>query len=118
LQCLTKWFTIEDVRKLDGVMARDFRSHPPGHPRRLVPGSARISYVAASLPMSLTGFCKHVRVLEKSGLVRRTRHGRENTLELNALPLREVAGWVLRYQHFWDARLDRLEKFFTTEKEK
>ena len=62
--------------------------------------------------MSLTGFCKHVRVLEKAGLVRRIRHGRENTLELFAEPLREVAQWILPYREFWTARLDRLESFF------
>ena len=46
--------------------------------------------------MSLTGVCKHVRVLERAGLVRRTRKGRENTLELSAEPLRDVARWVSR----------------------
>src|SRR5579863_5705502 len=43
---------------------------------RLARGSARVSDLAAPFPMSLTGFCKHVRILERAGLVRRTRHGR------------------------------------------
>jgi DNA-binding MarR family transcriptional regulator len=55
--------------------------------------------------MTLTGFCKHVKVLEQAGLVRRTRHGRDNTLELSAEPLRELAQWVLKYETFWNARL-------------
>jgi DNA-binding transcriptional ArsR family regulator len=84
---------------------------------RLARGPARISDVAAPFAMSLTGFCKHVRVLEQARLVRRTRRGRENTLELSPEPLREVARWILRYEQFWNARLDRLEKFFTNEKE-
>jgi DNA-binding transcriptional ArsR family regulator len=62
--------------------------------------------------MSLTGFCKHVRILERAGLVRRKRRGRENTLRLQAEALREVAEWVLQYREFWTARLDRLEQFF------
>lgn len=68
--------------------------------------------------MSLTGFCKHVRVLERAKLVRRTRHGRENTLTLTPEPLREMAQWALRYEQFWTARLDRLEDFFAAKKEK
>jgi predicted MarR family transcription regulator len=68
--------------------------------------------------MSLTGFCKHVRVLENAGLVRRTRQGRENTLQLSAQPLREVARWVSTYERFWNARLDRLEEFFVKKQER
>jgi len=83
---------------------------------RLARGPARISDVAAPFPMSLTGFCKHVRVLERAGLVRRTRKGRENTLELSAEPLRDVARWISTYERFWNARLDRLEGFFTDKK--
>jgi len=85
---------------------------------RLARGPARISDIAAPFPMSLTGFCKHVRVLERAGLVRRTHRGRENTLELTAEPLREVARWVSQYERFWNARLDRLEEFFAAKKEK
>ena len=68
--------------------------------------------------MSLTGVCKHVRILERAGLVRRTRHGRENTLELSPEPLRDVARWIARYERFWNARLDRLEGFFAARKGK
>jgi DNA-binding transcriptional ArsR family regulator len=85
---------------------------------RLALGSARISDVAEPFSMSLTGFCKHVRVLERAGLVRRTRHGRDNTLELRPGPLRDVARWILKYEQFWNARLDRLEKYFAMPKEK
>jgi DNA-binding transcriptional ArsR family regulator len=79
---------------------------------RLARGPARISDVAKPFSMSLTGFCKHVRVLERAGLVRRTRHGRNNTLELSPEPLRDVAQWILKYEQFWNERLDRLETFF------
>jgi DNA-binding transcriptional ArsR family regulator len=85
---------------------------------RLAHGPARISDVAAPFSMSLTGFCKHVRVLERAGLVRRTRQGRENTLQLSAQPLREVARWVSKYGQFWNTRLDRLEGFFAAKQEK
>jgi DNA-binding transcriptional ArsR family regulator len=85
---------------------------------RLSKGPARISDVALEFPMSLTGVCKHVRILERSGLVRRTREGRENTLALSAAPLREVARWLLEYQPFGETRMDRLERFFADKKER
>jgi DNA-binding transcriptional ArsR family regulator len=85
---------------------------------RLAQGPARISDIAEPFSMTLTGFCKHVRVLERARLVRRTRHGRDNTLELSLEPLREVAQWILKYEQFWNSRLDRLEAFFARQKEK
>lgn len=85
---------------------------------RLARGPATISDVAEPFPMSLTGFCKHVKVLERAGLVRRTRRGRENTLQLTPKPLRDVAKWTLQYEQFWSERLDRMEKFFAQQKEK
>ena len=85
---------------------------------RLAHGPARISDVAAPFSMSLTGVCKHVRVLERAGLVWRTRHGRENTLDLSAEPLRDVARWISRYERFWNVRLDRLQGFFAAKQEK
>jgi DNA-binding transcriptional ArsR family regulator len=85
---------------------------------RLARGPARISDVARPFSMSLTGVCKHVRVLERAGLVRRTRKGRDNTLELSADPLRDVARWISKYERFWNTRLDRLEGFFAAKQEK
>jgi DNA-binding transcriptional ArsR family regulator len=85
---------------------------------RLARGRARISDVAMPFPMSLTGFCKHVRVLERAGLIRRTRLGRENMLELSPEPLRDVARWVMNYERFWETRLVRLEEFFNAKKER
>ena len=85
---------------------------------RLARGPARISDVARPFSMSLTGVCKHVRVLERAGLVRRTRQGRENTLALSGEPLRDVARWILKYEGFWNASLDRLEAFFSAKQEK
>ena len=80
---------------------------------RLARGPARITDVAAPFPMSLAAVSKHVKVLEHAGLVRRTRQGREHTLELEAAPLREVASWARQYEQYWNERLDRLEAYFT-----
>jgi DNA-binding transcriptional ArsR family regulator len=79
---------------------------------RLARGPARITDIAEPFAMSLAAVSKHVKVLELAGLVRRTRQGREHTLELDAAPLREVASWAGRYEQYWIERLDRLEEFF------
>ena len=79
---------------------------------RLARGPARITDVAQPFAMSLAAVSKHVKVLEHAGLVRRTRQGREHTLELEPSPLREVASWAARYDQYWTERLDRLEDYF------
>ena len=79
---------------------------------RLTRGPARVTDVAEPFEMSLAGVSKHVRMLERAGLVRRARRGREHTLTLDARPLRQVARWTSGYEQFWTERLDRLEAFF------
>ncbi len=78
---------------------------------RLTRGPARISDVAAPFAMSLAAVSKHVKVLERAGLVRRSQQGREHTVELDAAPLRAVAQYGSRFERHWHERLDRLEAF-------
>jgi DNA-binding transcriptional ArsR family regulator len=79
---------------------------------QLARGPARVTDVAAPFAMSLNGISKHLKVLEKAGVVRREVRGREHLLALDARPLREVARWAHRYERYWTERLDRLEAFF------
>ncbi len=79
---------------------------------RLSRGSARVTDIAEPFTMSLAGVSKHVQILERAGLVRRERRGREHTLTLDPRPLRQVSRWTSRYERFWNERLDRLEAFF------
>lgn len=83
---------------------------------RLSRGPARVTDVAAPFDMSLAAVSKHVKVLERAGLVRRARNGREHTLELEAAPLRDVKQWVAHYEQYWTERLDRLEAYFAQRK--
>jgi DNA-binding transcriptional ArsR family regulator len=85
---------------------------------RLAHGPARVTDVAAPFTMSLAAVSKHIQVLERAGLVRRARQGREHTLELDAAPLAEVVRWSSRYERYWNERLDRLQAFFAGRKEK
>ena len=79
---------------------------------RLARGPARVTDVAEPFEMSLAAVSKHVQMLERAGLVRRARRGREHTLTLDARPLRQVVKWTSRYEQFWNERLDRLQAFF------
>jgi DNA-binding transcriptional ArsR family regulator len=75
---------------------------------RLARGEARVTDLAAPFAMSLNSVSKHLKVLERAGLVRRERAGREHRLRLHAAPLRDVARWASRYEKFWGERLDAL----------
>lgn len=81
---------------------------------QLARGPARVTDLAAPHAMSLNAVSKHVKVLEHAQLVRRTRSGREHTLELQAEPLRAVTRWVTHFEQHWTERLDRLEDFLAT----
>jgi DNA-binding transcriptional ArsR family regulator len=85
---------------------------------QLTRGPTRVTDVAAPFDMSLNAVSKHIKVLEAARLVRRTRQGREHTLELDPTPLREVARWASEIERFWSARLDRIEQFFGDKKRK
>ena len=61
--------------------------------------------------MSLPAVSKHLRVLEKAGLLRRHRYGRVHEMQLQAKPLKEAADWVEKYRKFWDGSLDRLANY-------
>jgi DNA-binding transcriptional ArsR family regulator len=77
----------------------------------LAAGDANIGSLAERFPISLNGVSKHVKVLERAGLVERTIRGREHWLHLEAGPLREAAQWLEHYRGFWGARLEALETF-------
>src|SRR6266702_4013709 len=75
----------------------------------LAGGQLNVGSVARRFPISFNAVSKHVKVLERAGLVRRRVRGREHWLRLRAEPLREAARWLARQRVFWDARLDALE---------
>jgi DNA-binding transcriptional ArsR family regulator len=80
---------------------------------RLADSDARVTDVARAFPISLNSTSKHIRVLERAGLVRRTVHGREHRLTLEAAPLADAARWVEHYRQFWGEQLAALDAFVT-----
>jgi DNA-binding transcriptional ArsR family regulator len=74
----------------------------------LARGDRCVTHLARPHAMSLPAVSKHLRVLEKAGLLRRRRYGRVHEMQLDAKPLREAAQWVEEYRKFWEGSLDRL----------
>jgi DNA-binding transcriptional ArsR family regulator len=78
---------------------------------RLASGTCSVTELAAPFEMSLPAVSKHLRVLERAGLVGRGREAQWRPCRLEAAPLKDVADWAARYRHLWEARLDRLDTY-------
>ena len=81
---------------------------------QLTGGDRCVTDVARRYNMSLPAISKHLRVLEKAGLLRRRRYrrdGRIHEMQLAARPLKQAAQWVGEYRKFWEGSLDRLAAF-------
>jgi DNA-binding transcriptional ArsR family regulator len=78
---------------------------------QLAKGEECVTDLARPHAMSLAAVSKHLIVLEKAGLVKRTRNGRVHSLALEAKPMREAQAWIDRYRVFWEGRLDRFENY-------
>lgn len=78
---------------------------------RLASSDARVTAIASEFPISLNSTSKHIRVLERAGLITRKVVGRDHVLSINAQPLLEASQWVDHYRKFWEDRLAALEAF-------
>ncbi len=79
----------------------------------LARGPARITDLARPFPVSLNAISKHVKILERAGLVARDVVGREHYCRLETERLREAAAWLERHKAFWESRLDALARHVT-----
>jgi DNA-binding transcriptional ArsR family regulator len=77
--------------------------------KRLASGEARVTEVAAPFGISLNSVSKHIRLLERAGLVRRRIAGRDHFLTLEPRPFDELTRWMHETREFWTSRLDHLE---------
>jgi len=83
---------------------------------RLRQGAARVTEIAEPFDMSLNAVSKHIRVLERAGLIRREISGRDHFLTVNIEPLIEASRWIDDQRTFWEGRLDALESFLRHKK--
>jgi DNA-binding transcriptional ArsR family regulator len=105
-------------RQLDGVFNALCDPTRRAILARLTDTDARVTDIAADFPISLNSISKHIRMLERAGLVTRSVQGRDHLLSLNATPLADAAEWIERYRRFWEGRLASLEKYITSRKRK
>ncbi len=84
---------------------------------RLAEGEASVSQLAEPFDMSLPAMLKHIRVLEKAGLIARTKKGRVSRCRLVADPLKDAAEWIARYRQFWERQLDALAQHLAEQPE-
>ena len=75
---------------------------------RLALGETSVTKLAEPFAMSLPAVSKHLKVLERAGLIARGREAQWRPCRLEAAPLKEVAGWVEHYRRFWEEKFDRL----------
>src|SRR6185295_12384199 len=79
--------------------------------RGLSRGEKSVKDLAKPFKMSLPAVSKHLKVLERAGLIQRSRDAQWRPCRLRAKPLREVSDWVEQYRRHWEERLDRLEDY-------
>jgi len=78
---------------------------------RLSTGEATVTDLAEPFEMSMPAISKHLKVLERAGLVARSREAQWRPCRIEAAPLKDVAEWVENYRSIWEQRLDRLEDY-------
>ncbi|TMI33776.1 winged helix-turn-helix transcriptional regulator [Candidatus Bathyarchaeota archaeon] len=84
---------------------------------RLAQGEATVQELAEPLPISQPAVSKHLKVLERAGLIERRREAQRRWCRLQARPLREVAAWATEYQRYWNESFERLDELLNKEKE-
>ena len=85
---------------------------------RLAEGECSVTELAAPFDMSMPAISKHLRVLEKAGLVVQRREAQWRPCRIEAGPLKEVADWAEKYRHIWEERLERLDSYLEELKRK
>ena len=78
---------------------------------RLALGTCSVTELAAPFDMTLPAVSKHLRVLERAGLIARERDAQRRPCRIEAAPIRDVAQWAESFREMWEARLDRLESY-------
>ena len=78
---------------------------------RLATGETSVTDLAKPFDMTLPAISKHLKVLERAGLVSRSRQAQWRPCKLEAEPLKEIAEWVAQYRRFWEQSFDRLDEY-------
>lgn len=80
---------------------------------RLASGESSVSELAEPFDVSLPAISRHLKVLERAGLITRGRDAQWRPCRLEVAPLKEAAGWIEHYRRFWDKSFDRMDAYLT-----
>ena len=83
--------------------------------RRLAQGEARVTELAAPFDVSLNAISKHIKLLERAGLVQRRRIGREHVIQFKPEPLGKVQDWITKQTAFWQSSLEAMDDLLQQE---
>ena len=78
---------------------------------RLAAGEASVNALAEPFDMSLPAVTKHLKVLQRAGLISQSRNAQQRPCKLVAAPLQEAVNWIEQYRQFWEQRLDQLDAY-------
>jgi DNA-binding transcriptional ArsR family regulator len=78
---------------------------------KLADGEAGVTEIAENFELSLPAISKHLKALERAGLISRSRSAQWRPCRLESAPLKEASEWVEQYRRFWEARFDRLDEY-------
>jgi len=81
---------------------------------RLASGEASVNELAEPFDMSLPAVTKHLKVLQRAGLISQGRVAQQRPCKLEAAPLKEAISWIEQYRQFWEQRLDQLDNYLKT----
>ena len=104
---------VERLDALDGVFHALAHTTRRDMVARLAEGELTVGELAEPLEISLAAASKHIVVLERAGLVRRTVLGRRHVCRLDPQPLARADAWLQYYQRYWSEQLDALHELFT-----
>jgi len=106
---ITDWFSMADALSMTlSALADPTRRAILA---RLAQGEASVGELAAPFSISQPAISKHLKVLERAGLISRGREAQWRPCRLDAAPLRDLAGWVETYRRFWEGSFDRLDAY-------
>jgi DNA-binding transcriptional ArsR family regulator len=106
---------VNNSAALDSIFAALSDSTRRGILEALAAGEAAVSDLARPFAMSLPAIVKHLRVLERAGLVHTAKTGRVRRVGIEAAPLRTAAEWIETYRIFWGSNLDSLAEYLEKE---
>jgi len=100
-----------DDERLDQIFAALANSTRRAILARLAEGEATVNELAEPFDLSLPAISKHIKVLERAGLIIQGQNAQYRPCTINAAPLKEVSRWTKQYQHIWEERFDRMDDY-------